>query len=212
VIQLHSNSIGAFNLFSGEDMKSICVFAGANSGLDGQYLAGARNLGRAIAARGWGLVYGGGRTGLMGALADAALEAGGDVTGVIPQFLVDKEIAHTGLTKLHVVGSMHERKALLANLSDGFVMLPGGIGTFEELFEVWTWGQLGSHDKPCGALNVAGFYTPLLAFLDEVVANAFLTPEHREMLQVSDDANDLLGRFLTYEPPVVSKWMAREET
>jgi len=191
-------------------MKRICVFAGANTGLDGRYLAGTRNLGRAIAARGWGLVYGGGRTGLMGTLADAALEAGGDVTGVIPQFLVDKEIAHTGLTKLHVVGSMHERKALLANLSDGFVVLPGGIGTFEEFFEAWTWGQLGNHDKPCGVLNVAGYYTPLLAFLDQVVANAFLAPEHREMLRVSDNADDLLDRFRSYKPPVVSKWMTPE--
>ncbi len=152
-------------------------------------------------------MYGGGGVGLMSTLADAALNAGGEVIGVIPRFLIDKEVAHARLTKLHVVGSMHERKALMADMADGFVALPGGIGTLEEFLEAWTWGQLGNHAKSCGIVNIGGFYTPLLAFLDRVVADAFLTPEHRGMLLVGDEADDLLNRFLTYEPPVVSKWI-----
>lgn len=156
-------------------------------------------------------MYGGASVGLMGAVADAALEAGGEVVGVITQFLLDKEIAHPGLTELHVMGSMHERKALMAALSDGFLAMPGGIGTFEEFFEVWTWGQLGNHAKPCGLLNVAGFYTPLLGFLDQVVDQAFLKPERRGMVVVADGANELLDRFAAYEPPALAKWMSPGE-
>ncbi len=193
-------------------MRRICVFSGSNTGVGDAYLNSARGLGRAIARRGWVLVYGGASVGLMGAIADAALDAGGEAIGVIPQMLVDKEIAHTSLTKLHVVRSMHERKALMAELADGFIALPGGIGTLEELFEVWTWAQLGSHAKPCGLLDICGFYTPLLAFLDHVTAEAFLSSAHRSMLLVADEADDLLDRFMDYEPPAGAKWMTPEAT
>jgi len=158
-------------------------------------LLAARELGSALAARGIRLVYGGAGVGLMGALADAVLEAGGDVVGVIPESLERKEVAHRGLRDLRVVSSMHERKALMAELADGFVALPGGIGTLEELFEVWTWAHLGYHAKPCAIYNVAGFYTGLTAFLDHVAAAGFLKPESREMLIVEDSLERLLARL-----------------
>ena len=176
-------------------MQKLCVFCGSSTGIDARYLVAARELGSAMAARGVGLVYGGAAVGLMGALADAVLEAGGDVVGVIPESLVRKEVAHRGLRDLRVVGSMHERKALMADLSDGFVALPGGIGTLEELFEVWTWAHLGYHAKPCALYDVAGFYTGLTAFLDHVAAAGFLKPESREMLIVEDSLPRLLGRL-----------------
>ncbi len=192
-------------------MTRLCVFCGSSSGDAPAYTAAARALGTALARRGIGLVYGGASVGLMGAVADAALEAGGDVIGVMPEALAKKELAHAGLTELRIVASMHERKALMAELSDGFIALPGGLGTLEELFEVWTWAQLGYHAKPCALLNVAGFYDPLIAFLDGVVAHRFLKPAHRAMLVVTDDSDDLLDRLATYQPPDVGKWIGPGE-
>ncbi|MDQ0324617.1 uncharacterized protein (TIGR00730 family) [Rhodopseudomonas julia] len=192
-------------------MQAICVFCGSNAGARADYARAAASLGVAIAEAGLRLVYGGARVGLMGAVANAALTAGGEVIGVIPHALVQKEVAHKGLTKLHEVGSMHERKALMGDLSDGFVALPGGAGTLEELFEVWTWGQLGYHQKPVGLLNVAGFYDGLAAFLDHQAAEHFMRPEHRAMLMVEADPGTLLHRFKTYQPPQVEKWIAGRE-
>jgi len=171
----------------------------------------ARKLGAALARHGVGLVYGGASVGLMGAVADAALEAGGHVTGVIPQALVDKEIAHRGLSDLRVVGSMHERKALMADLSDGFIALPGGIGTLEELFEVWTWAQLGYHKKPCALLNVSGYYDKLMGFLDEITQRRFVREVHRAMLIVRSDAEDVIEAIKGYEAPQVAKWVKAGE-
>lgn len=190
----------------------ICVYAGSNPGHDPAHRVAAEGLGRILAERGTGLVFGGGRTGLMGALADGCLAAGGEVIGVIPSFLVDKEVGHGGVTELRIVGSMHERKMLMAELSDGFVALPGGIGTLEEMFEMWTWSQLGQHRKPCGLLNVKGFYDALIAFLDGVVDEGFLSPEHRRTLLVDDDAVELLDAFAAYEPPRGGKWLELDTT
>jgi uncharacterized protein (TIGR00730 family) len=171
------------------------------------YAGAARALGRAIASRGLRLVYGGAAVGLMGVLADAALAAGGEVVGVIPGALVEREIAHAGLTELHPVDSMHERKARMADLSDGFVALPGGAGTLEEFFEVWTWGQLGHHRKPVGLLNAEGFFDPLIHFLDSLERERFMRPEHRQMLIVEREPEALLDRFEDYKAPVVEKWI-----
>ncbi len=193
-------------------MRSICVFCGSNSGAKPDYEAAAVALGRALVERGLTLVYGGSRVGLMGALADAALAAGGRVHGVIPRRLLDKELAHPRLTQLDVVTSMHERKARMAELSDGFVALPGGAGTLEELFEVWTWAQLGFHAKPVGFLNAHGDYDLLLAFLDHSVAEAFVRPALRDMLMVETDSSRLLDRFPTYVAPVQAKWIRQGET
>jgi uncharacterized protein (TIGR00730 family) len=162
-------------------------------------------------ARGYGVVYGGGRVGLMGILADAALAAGGEVIGVIPSALATKELAHRGLTRLEVVASMHERKALMAELASGFVALPGGVGTLEELFEVVTWGQLGLHRKPCGVLDVEGYWSDLGRMLDHAVEESFLRLEHRRMLMVETDAAALLDRFEAYHPPEIPKWIDRDE-
>jgi uncharacterized protein (TIGR00730 family) len=192
-------------------MKRICVFCGSNPGDDPRYIGAARALGQALAADGVGLVYGGASVGLMGAVADAALEAGGEVIGVMPRALAEKEIAHKGLADLRITGSMHERKALMAALSDGFVALPGGAGTFEELFEVWTWAQLGHHAKPCALLNVAGFYDGLATFLDGVAAHGFMKQPHRDMLIVADAIPLLMERLRTYAPPVVTKWIRAGE-
>ncbi|MEE3626140.1 TIGR00730 family Rossman fold protein [Nitrospirillum sp. BR 11752] len=192
-------------------MKRLCVFCGSSPGFDPQYLEAARGLGRALAAAGIGLVYGGASVGLMGAVADAVMAVGGQVIGVIPESLKKKEIAHAGLTDLRVVASMHERKALMAELSDGFIALPGGIGTFEELFEVWTWAQLGHHQKPCAIYNVAGFYDGLSAFLDSVVAAGFMKQNHRDMLVTADTAEALLDRLRAYQPPAVTKWIKADE-
>ncbi len=183
-------------------MKSICVYCGSNSGQDPAFTAAARQLGRVLADRGITLVYGGGRVGLMGEVADAALAAGGAVEGVIPEFLALKEIAHAGLTRLHVVDSMHTRKAKMEALSEGFIAMPGGIGTMEEMFEIWTWAQLGQHRHPVGLLNVSGYYDDLVAFLDKMTAQSFLTPEHRAALMVSDDARTLLDQFANYQAPL----------
>ncbi|MGE5206334.1 MAG: TIGR00730 family Rossman fold protein [Chlamydiota bacterium] len=193
-------------------MKRICVFCGSNDGARPEYLAAAQNLGRALAERSIGLVYGGAGVGLMGAVADAVLAAGGEVIGVMPRSLVDREVAHRKLCDLRVVGSMHERKALMAELADAFIALPGGLGTLEEFFEVWTWAQLGEHMKPLGMLNVAGYYDPLLAFFDHLVRERFIRPEHRAMVLVEEEAGALLSGFASYSPPVVSKWIDRAAT
>ena len=192
-------------------MRSLCVFCGSNVGARNSYAEAAAALGRTIAQRGLRLVYGGAAVGLMGVLADAALTAGGEVVGVIPASLVEREIAHAGLTETRQVKSMHERKALMADLSDAFIALPGGAGTLEELFEIWTWGQLGHHRKPAGLINVDGFFDALLAFLDHQAAERFMRQEHRAMLLVESDPVRLLERFATYEPPAVEKWIGRGE-
>ena len=190
----------------------ICVYAGSNPGELPVYREAAAALGATLAGRGIGLVYGGGRTGLMGAVADGCRAAGGHVTGIIPGFLEQKEVAHHEIDDLRVVGSMHERKTLMAELSDGFIALPGGIGTFEELFEIWTWSQLGQHRKPCGLLNVSGFYDRLVEFLDGVVADGFLKEDHRRTLITDTDAGHLLDAFAAYEPPTGGKWLELETT
>jgi uncharacterized protein (TIGR00730 family) len=187
-------------------IRRLCVFCGSSAGREPAYRHLAESLARALAERGIGIVYGGARVGLMGALADAALAAGGEVIGVIPQALVEREIAHRGLTELRIVASMHERKALMAELADGFVALPGGIGTLEELFEVWTWGQLGLHAKPCALLDTDGFYGPLAAFLDHLVDAGFVREAHRAMLLTAHSPEELLRAFAAYRPPRVWKW------
>jgi uncharacterized protein (TIGR00730 family) len=181
-------------------MKRICVFCGASTGTDPRHAEAARALGRAIAGRGLELVYGGGSVGLMGTVADAALGAGGRVIGVIPQVLQIRELAHRGLSDLRVVGSMHERKALMAELSDGFVALPGGMGTLEELSEALTWAQLGLHARPVGLLDVGGYYRPLIAFFDQAVEAGFLRPAHRAILQVAVEPEAMLDRLAAWSP------------
>ncbi|MEI2415297.1 TIGR00730 family Rossman fold protein [Orrella sp. JC864] len=192
--------------------KSLCIYCGSNPGRQPVYEQAARELGTHMARRGIELVYGGASVGIMGVIADAVLQAGGRVTGVIPESLVRKELAHQGLTALHVTGSMHERKRMMADLSDGFVALPGGAGTLEELFEIWTWAQLGHHDKPCAVYNVAGYYDLLARFLDHTVAEQFVKPEHRQMLVVEHEPQALLERLEAYEAPRVTKWIGRGQT
>ncbi|MCB4771517.1 TIGR00730 family Rossman fold protein [Ancylobacter sp. Lp-2] len=192
-------------------MRRICVFLGSNAGHRPDYTEAAVALGTSLAREGIGLVYGGASVGLMGVLADAALAAGGEVTGVIPRGILEREVAHKGLADLRIVGSMHERKALMAELADAFVALPGGIGTLEELFEVWTWAQLGSHEKPCALLNVAGYFDRLLGFVDHVVGEGFMREAHRDMLLVADNPKALLARLQGYRAPHVAKWIGRGE-
>lgn len=182
-------------------MKRLCVFCGANSGHDPRYGEASAALGRGIAQAGLGLVYGGASIGLMGAVADAALAEGGEVIGVIPQTLVAREVAHHGLSDLRVVTSMHERKALMADLSDGFIALPGGVGTLEELFEVWTWSHLGLHRKPCGLLDVAGFYSGLGRFIDHVQQEGFLRDGVRNMLLMAEDPTQMIAAMRAYVAP-----------
>ena len=188
-------------------MKRICVFAGSSRGLGPEYVNAAKSLGRELASRELGLVYGGAKVGLMGVLADTVLEAGRDVIGVMPTALVEKEVAHHGLSDLRVVGSMQERKALMIDLSDGFIAAPGGLGTLEEIFEVLTLAQLGMHEKPCGLLNVCGYYGALLRFLDHSVNERFIQELHREMIVVEESPQALLDRFDHYQPARVSKWV-----
>ncbi|KAF0225760.1 MAG: hypothetical protein FD176_207 [Rhodospirillaceae bacterium] len=191
-------------------MRRICVFCGSNPGQRPEYAEAARSLGALLAGRGLGLVYGGGNVGLMGIVADAAMKAGGNVIGIIPEALMRLEVGHRNVSELRVVGSMHERKAMMAELSDAFIALPGGIGTMEEIFEVWTWGQLGLHTKPAGFLDVGGFYGHLSAFLDHMTAEGFLKPRHRDMVAVAGDAMVLLDGFAAYEAPQVVKVIAKE--
>jgi len=188
-------------------MKRVCVFAGSSAGAQPEYRQAAQALGRALGERGIGVVYGGACVGLMGVMADAALAAGSEVTGVIPSALVAKEIAHRGLTDLRVVESMHERKALMADRSDAFVALPGGWGTLDEFFEVLTWGQLGLHRKPCGLLNVRGYFDRLLSFLDHSVDEGFVRREYRSMIAVADSPDSLLDMLSSYRAPLVEKWI-----
>ena len=186
-------------------MKRICVFCGSSPGARPEYAQAARQLGHLLASKGIGLVYGGAKVGTMGQLASAALEAGGEVIGVIPEQLVEKEVAFIGLTDLQIVGSMHERKARMIELSDGFIALPGGLGTFEEFFEVLTWAQLGMHHKPCGFLNVCSYYDKLIAFLDHAVEQQFVKSEYRAMVLVDENPNGLLEKFAAYQPPKIDK-------
>jgi len=174
---------------------SLCVYCGSRMGADPAYAASAAHLGQLIGDRAWELVYGGGKVGLMGVAADATLAAGGTVFGVIPQNLLDKEVGHTGLTELHVVATMHERKTLMFERAHAFVALAGGIGTFEELFEIWTWYQLGVHHKPFGLLNTDGYYDPLIAMLDRMVGQGFLSPAVRDLLHIGTDPAELLARL-----------------
>ena len=196
-------------------MKRICIFCGSNPGHDPRYRAEAENVGHVLAKRGIELVYGGGNIGLMGTVADACLEAGGTAIGIIPEALMGKEVAgrsveHQALTRLEVVDSMHTRKARMAELSDGFIALPGGFGTFEEFCEILTWGQLGFHRKPMGLLNVNGFYDPLLALFDRAVDEGFLRAQNREMALAETDIEQLLDAMAAYQPDLVTKWLKDE--
>lgn len=194
-------------------LRSVCVFCGSALGVRPVYAAAARRLGGALARHGIGLVFGGGSVGLMGVLADAAMAQGGEAVGVIPRALYRKEVAHQGLTRLHVVASMHERKAIMAELADAFVALPGGLGTLEELAEVLTWAQLGLHAKPCGLLDVAGYWKPLIRFLDHAVEERFLGPSHRRLLTVERSPALLLDRLRRWRPPAhLRRWIDRRAT
>jgi len=195
----------------GHRVRSICVFSGSSPGARAEYAAAAEALGRELAERGLRAVYGGAGIGLMAKVADAALAAGGEVIGVIPQHLVDSEVAHRGLSELRVTGSMHERKATMAELSDGFVALPGGLGTLEEFAEVLTWSQLGLQSKPCGLLDVAGYYRLLLAFIDHAVAERFVRAEHRAMVLADTGPGRLLDAMQRWAPPTVGKWLDRDD-
>jgi uncharacterized protein (TIGR00730 family) len=194
-------------------MRRICVFCGASPGARPEYAEATAELARLLVAEGIGVVYGGGGVGLMGALADSVIGEGGEIIGVIPRALVDREIAHRDVTDMRVVGSMHERKALMAELSDAFVALPGGIGTLEELFEVYTGAQLGLHRKPCALLNVAGYFDGIASFLGHAVEERFLRVEHLEVLMVESEAGPLVQLLREFEPDsLLPKWIDREET
>lgn len=193
-------------------LTTICVFCASSPGADPRYVDSTRTFGELLARTGRRIAYGGGSTGLMGALAEGALSARGEIIGVMPRHLVEREVAHHGLTRLHAVSSMHERKATLAEMADAFVALPGGLGTLEEFTEIWTWGQLGLHRKPYGLLNVAGYYTPLLDFLDHALAQGFIRPEHRAMVHVSEDPAVLLDLMEHAPPPALPKYVDRATT
>lgn len=193
-------------------MKRIGVFCGSSSGSRPEYRAETWALGEALVQRGLTLVYGGGNVGLMGVLADAVMEMGGEVIGVIPDALMRKEVGHTGITDLRVVHSMHERKALMSDLADAFIALPGGLGTFEEFFEIVTWAQLGIHQKPCGLLNIQGYYDRLLDLIHHAVDEEFLKPQHAKLVCASDSVEDLFAQLETFKSPIVEKWLDREGT
>jgi uncharacterized protein (TIGR00730 family) len=193
------------------DISRLTVFCGSSPGADPHHVATATALGVALAERGIGLVYGGGHVGLMGAVADGALAAGGEVVGVMTEALVAREIAHTGLTRLEVTATMHERKARMADLGDGFTMLPGGFGTLDELFEALTWTQLGVHAKPCAVLDPTGYFDPLLAFADRAVEQRFVRPEHRALLLVAREIDDLLALLAAWRPTHGDKWLDRSD-
>jgi uncharacterized protein (TIGR00730 family) len=188
-------------------MKRICVFCGSNQGVRSEYISAAQSLGKILVKRNLSLVYGGGNVGLMGIIADAVLAEGGEVIGVIPQSLVDREVAHQNLTTMHIVNSMHERKALMADLSDGFIAMPGGMGTFDEFCEILTWAQLGIHQKPCGILNVENYFTPLLKMFDHATDEGFLRDAHRDLVIEATKPEVLLDLFDNYQPQAVAKWM-----
>ncbi|MEZ4827720.1 MAG: TIGR00730 family Rossman fold protein [Bacteroidia bacterium] len=190
-------------------MDQICVFCGSNAGNNPVYISVARELGHLFASRGIGLVYGGGNVGLMGIIADAVLEAGGKVTGVIPEFLLAKEVGHTSLTEMIVVKTMHERKQRMADLSQGFIAMPGGFGTLDELCEILTWGQLGLHGFPIGLLNVNNYFQPLVQMFDHMVGEKFLHPQNRSMVLAHDQPQGLLTLMESWQPPNVEKWMDR---
>jgi uncharacterized protein (TIGR00730 family) len=193
-------------------VKRICVYCGSNPGKSPEFLESARSLARELVQREICLVYGGASVGIMGEIADTVLAGGGEVIGVIPQALVDKEVSHAGLTELKIVDSMHERKEIMADISEGFIALPGGLGTIEEIFEVLTWAQLGFHKKPCALLNVKGYYDKLTQFLNHAVAEGFIANTHREMLLVEEEPHRLLEIMATYSAPAVDKWIGRNET
>lgn len=193
-------------------INSICIYCGSSPGRLEAYTTAAYELAEALVSRNIRLVYGGAGIGIMGEVANRVLKLGGEVVGVIPKALAHKEVAHDNLTALHVTESMHERKMLMADLADGFIALPGGIGTLEELFEIWTWAQLGFHQKPCGLLNVAGYYDALIEFLDHVQAEQFVKPHHRGMLVVETDPGTLLDRYAQYRPPAIKRWVEKDET
>lgn len=193
-------------------MQSVCVFCGSSTGIDPAYAEAARSLGRTLAEANVRLVFGGGHVGLMGVVSNAVLEAGGEAIGVIPHFLVERELAHAGLSDLRIVDTMHERKAMMADLSEAFITLPGGTGTLEEFFEVFTWAQLGEHRKPCGLLNVAGYYDTLVTVFDHMVRKGFLSASDRSLLLVETEPTTLIGRFEEYEPPAKTRWIDRTET
>ena len=191
-------------------MKSVCVFCGSHTGRGEIYKSAARRFGEELARRGLTLVYGGGKVGLMGIVADSVLENGGRVVGVIPRFLMEREVGHGGVTELLIVENMHERKATMAEYADAFVALPGGVGTLEEIFEAWTWMMLGLHNKPVGLLQVGNYFDPLLAYLDRTVEEGFVSTGHRRLLKVSDDPAVLLARLSKAEPPPAAKWTGGE--
>jgi hypothetical protein len=193
-------------------ITNVCVYCGSSAGNRAVYAEQARALARAMVERGIGLVYGGGRVGIMGIVADAVLELGGSVIGIIPQALLDREVAHQGVSELVVTRSMHERKTIMAERADGFIALPGGLGTLEELFEAWTWAQLGIHEKPCGILDVADFYGGLVRFVDHAVTEGFIKPANRAVLIVERDPVRLLDRFAAYESPGFEKWVKPEQS
>jgi uncharacterized protein (TIGR00730 family) len=192
-------------------IKSICIYCGSSPGRQQAYADAAVSLAESLVKRNLRLVYGGAAIGIMGRVADQVLQLGGEVIGVIPKALAHKEIAHANLTELHVTQSMHERKMLMAELSDGFIALPGGIGTLEELFEIWTWAQLGFHQKPCGLLNVDNYYDALIQFLDHMQAEQFVKAHHHDMLMVETDADSLLGRFSGYRATAAKHWLGKDE-
>jgi len=193
------------------NIKKICVYCGSSAGKDPDYSSAAVALGQALCDRNIGLVYGGAAVGIMGAVADAVLEKGGEVMGVIPKSLAVKEVAHPNLTELHVVASMHKRKAMMAELADGFIALPGGWGTLEETFEILTWAQLGFHDKPCGLLNINGYYDGLIGFLENAFEQQFVSELYRPMLITSREPVSLLEQFASYQAPKVRKWVGEDE-
>lgn len=199
-------------------MNRLCVYCGSSPGKSPDYTDAAKSLAAALVDRNIGLVYGGANVGIMGQIADAVIACGGEVTGIMPQFLVDKEVAHHGLTDLKIVHSMHERKSLMEDLAEGFIALPGGLGTLEELFEVLTWAQLGFHKKPCALLNIRNYYDHLAVFLDHALEEQFIQPSHRNMLLVDDDPSRLLNAMEDYQSPMSAlealngKWIGRDKT
>ncbi len=193
-------------------MKNLCVYCGSSSGRISDYALAARQLAKAMASKGIGLIYGGASVGIMGEIADSVLKEGGNVIGVIPKGLFRKEVAHTGITELREVSSMHERKSLMADLSDGFIALPGGLGTLEEIFEIITWSQLGMHQKPCGLLNVCHYYDKLIGFLDHAVSEQFIKTTHRSTILIDECPDALLEKFEVYKAPETAKWIDRKST